>query len=187
LFGWLIVHGPGALSRDRLIAPQLAGSAIPFGRALRVLGEWLSGTLLPVYQLLVRGGIAWLLGVSVLAAAPAGILLPAVAACLLLAIGLMTRGAALWLAVMTAGAALSDPMLGVPVPRLFLLTLFVLHGGGALSIDARIAVFLRRRDPCPGNDLAIWNNALRVVIVGAGFGGIAVATARKPFVPKLTG
>ena len=47
LLGLLIFRGPGALSVDHLIAPHLAGSAIPFGSSLRRIAAFKQRFLLP--------------------------------------------------------------------------------------------------------------------------------------------
>ena len=61
LLGLLIFRGPGALSVDHLIAPHLAGSAIPFGSSLRRIAGFKQRFLLPPFELLVRLLLAWLL------------------------------------------------------------------------------------------------------------------------------
>ena len=65
--------------------------------------------------------------------------------------------------------------LGDPVLRFFLLASFVLHGAGALSFDGLL--FIKARHLCPSltGDPRWLEGAPRVVIVGAGFGGIAAA------------
>ena len=64
---------------------------------------------------------------------------------------------------------------GDPMLRFFMLASFVLHGAGTLSFDTLL--FLKARHLCPSltGDLRWLEGAPRVVIVGAGFGGIAAA------------
>ncbi|MBL8659440.1 MAG: FAD-dependent oxidoreductase, partial [Rhodospirillales bacterium] len=186
LLGFLVVRGPGVLSFDNLISPHLARSAIPFGRPLRRLTEWLQGVALPPYQLVIRVWLAWLLwslgfeGIAV-AWQAIGLVL-----CGLLATGLATRAAALLLALLVVTILAGTASLGGPVLCLFLLATFVLHGGGALALDRLLAQWVVRLFPSLSTDQHWLAEAPRVVIVGAGFGGVAAVHAMRHAWARIT-
>jgi len=186
LFGWYLLCGAGPLSLDRLLAPGLAASALPLAGSAVRSARWLGARVGPVYALGLRlwlgAGLllaattpappAWL-AAHTLSALPPALGLPSA---VLLAIGLATRPAALLLAV----AALAAGMMGVPTEHLtslvLLLVVMMLHGGGAVALDRLIPGLLERMlpgyaEPGPGELAAL----PRVVIVGAGFGGVACA------------
>ena len=175
LLGLLIFRGPGALSVDYLIAPHLAGSAIPFGASLRRIASFKQRFLLPPFELLVRVLLAWLMWSRGFRADPVAMQAAGLVLCGLLGLGLATRGAALILALLSA-AVFSDVLpLGDPVLRFFLFASFVLYGAGVLSVDHLLARQARQLCPSLSNDPSWLDGAPRVVIVGAGFGGIAAA------------
>jgi NADH dehydrogenase FAD-containing subunit/uncharacterized membrane protein YphA (DoxX/SURF4 family) len=175
LLGFLILRGPGAFSLDYFIAAHLERSAIPFGRSLCRIAAFLARFLLPPFTLAVRIWLAWLLWKFAFAAGPAAWQAAGFLLCVLLALGLATRPAALVLAGMCLFMPADIVHLGDPVLRFFLLASFVLHGAGTLSFDSLL--FLKARHLCPSltGDPRWLAGAPRVVIVGAGFGGIAAA------------
>jgi NADH dehydrogenase/putative oxidoreductase len=189
LFGWYLVHGAGPLSLDAALARGLADSAVPLAGPATRATEWVGTRVAPVYDLALR---LWLglamtavaLGVEVsgawlpvrtLAALPA----PLGLACAgLLALGLGSRLAALAI----AGAALAAGMRGVPAEHLGWLALaavpVALRGGGTLALDHHTPRLLARWAPGLGeSDAATLASLPRVVVIGAGFGGLACARA----------
>ena len=183
LLGLLAIRGAGALSLDHLIAPHLPGSAIPFGAALLRLSGWLRRAVLPVYLVLVRLWFGWLV-TSAVAGGSATVL--TLAACALLAAGLATRFAALALVILTLTTQAALPELGDPALRLLLLGFFAIHGAGALSLDRLAQAGIRALCPSLTMDPAWYADAPRVVIIGAGFGGIAAARALKHARARVT-
>jgi putative oxidoreductase len=195
--GWFVIFGAGAFSLDRALR-GLADSAIPLAaHALRV-AAWVTRAVGPVYQLLLR---AWL--ALALAAAPLfvrwpsmstaeqrdGLWLPwqsaphpspvlAATAALLLVCGLGTRyvAVALWL-----GMGFSQMMGGGNPATLYwlaVLALLTVRGAGRWSVDALLEHALRRRFPqLEGKPAFSLDGLPRVVIVGAGFGGLTCAAA----------
>jgi NADH dehydrogenase/putative oxidoreductase len=97
---------------------------------------------------------------------------------LLLLLGFMTRYVAIALALASACTAMLRPRAPESVYLLATLGLLVCFGGGSLSFDWALGLFFRRRFPelegKPAFDLA---GLPRVVIVGAGFGGLSCALA----------
>ena len=192
LLGWFVVRGAGAMSLDHLLARGLAESPVPFAAGiLRTLAlSTVAGT--PVYQLFLRlwaagailatafalqtpaGANTWLaLASAKQFASPFELLLAG-----LIVVGLGTRFAAL---AMIAVSALLHMLAGGYADHtswLLLFALFVVRGAGAFSLDALIDRQLRLRFPqLDGKPAFALAGLPRVVIVGAGFGGIACAAA----------
>ncbi len=206
LLGWFVAMGAGALSLDRLVGSGAAQLPLPLIRLLTALYRGLTRFVGPLYLLAVRvlvaavfaiaglgiaGGIEggpWLLhfrfhesyltpGASSLVACWMGVAVPA-----FLALGLLTRAAAIMgfaliLAVVAAGAM----MPGQAVDVGYVLVLFALiatRGAGPVSADELGRYWLRDRFPqLDGRPAFALDGLPRVVIVGAGFGGIAAARA----------
>ncbi len=199
LFLWYLVRGAGPLSLDHLVARGLASSPLPFVPALQSLAARMTASGSPLLLLLLRLWLAaaiafgpWadtstlLAWVPLHSAAP----LPQSAALLvgaLLAIGLVTRlGAAALLLALFAQTMMAisgaDAMY-----RAAVLGLVTLHGGGRWSLDALIHAALRRYFPqLDGKPAFSLEGLPRVVIVGAGFGGLACATALRAAPVRIT-
>ena len=179
-----VVRGAGRLSLDRLIAPGLAGSALPGAVAGARLLERVSRHGAPLYFLALRlWAAAALLGIAadsalVPTAAGAGFApLLSLAAAGLLVAGFAARFTALALLFAAGAMALggsADPEAGL----LMTLALLVLHGAGPWSLDGVIERALRARYPqLAGRPAFDLEEVPRVVIVGAGFGGLTCAAA----------
>lgn len=194
LLGWFVTRGAGALSLDHMLRRGLADSALPFAAgAIDALAK-ASRLCGPAWQLLLRlwlataivtasiGGAtvvqvaAWLPLREAAGFGGATAVIPAV----LLAIGLGTRFAAVALIVLWLIGRMA---LGTDVASagelgrwLGAFGLLVLAGPGAMSVDALIARGLRMRFPqLVGKPAFSLHGLPRVVIVGAGFGGLACA------------
>ncbi len=199
---WIVVRGAGPLSLDGLIAPQGSRLPIPGATALRGLLHGLDGGVAPFHQLFLRVWMAeifWTSGLTKLASWDTTILLfaeeykvpllpPELAALLgtatelampvLLAAGFATRLAALPLIIMTL--VIQFTYLDKMEHWLWVLALAILvtRGAGTFSLDWLLGKFLRRRFPAlDGRPAADPATAPRVVIVGAGFGGLSAAKA----------
>jgi NADH dehydrogenase FAD-containing subunit/uncharacterized membrane protein YphA (DoxX/SURF4 family) len=185
LAAWYVVRGAGPISLDRLMAPGLADSAVPFAARAMALAAALSRRGTPLLQLALRLWLAAALLASGLAGGGMGLLVPVHSAAgfgawgllgLLLVPGLATRVAALALigcagGLGLAGGGLED--LGYWGAALALLSL---HGARPLSLDALMAKALAGRFPqLQGKPAFSLEGLPRVVIVGAGFGGLACA------------
>ena len=197
LFGLMIVRGPGAISLDALIAPALARSALPLAGPARRLTALVDRFAQPLYQLFIRlwmAEIFWASGMVKIASwettldlfaeeYKVPLLPPEIAAYLgtatelampvLLVLGLGTRFAALPLIAMTAVIEFTYLDKQEHFFWIMLLAHLALRGGGLLSLDALLERGLRRLFPELG--FADLKAAPKVVIVGAGFGGIAAA------------
>ncbi len=205
LLGWVAVLGPGPLSLDSMFRPGVGAAALPLaGPAVRALAA-LTRRFGPLYALLLRlwiaaapaaialggaegleralpGGtmapmaMAWLPHMSGMAASVAPWALLLLAA--LLALGLLTRLAALLLIVLipTGMLAWGGHLGWVTLLNLPLLGLPLLYGAGPISLDHAVTATLRRRFPAfemlPPADAT---RLPHVVVVGGGFGGVAAA------------
>jgi NADH dehydrogenase/putative oxidoreductase len=201
LFLWYAVHGAGALSLDRAIARGLAASPLPFAATLSRLGARLRVALAPWLQLALRCWLAltlvgagsllqlgtdasrWLPVVSA-QAIPRWI---AITAGLLLLSGLAVRATSLCLAVALVGVRMLDAQGTDAIYWLFVLALFALHGGGRWSLDTLIVAALKRIFPqLDGKPAFSLEGLPRVVIVGAGFGGLACAAGLRTAPVRVT-
>jgi putative oxidoreductase len=190
LFCWYFVHGAGPISLDRLLRRGLADSAIPLvPRAIR-FSQWLRSSGTPWYLTVLR---LWLGAALVLAASAEERLslerwlpldvatrLPMAAALVggvALMIGAGTRYVALLLLLGLFAFSVVDPRLNDSIYLLMLLAILVVYGGGVLGIDALATRWLSRLFSMPSNAELASQNWPRVVIVGAGFGGLRCAQA----------
>jgi len=197
LLGWQVVHGAGVLSLDRLLARGLADSALPFAASVSL---WLArltrhGTML--YQFALRLWLAMALAVLLLSVEQteldrlalwipwksATVMLPAAALVLaaLLAMGLLTRIVAFML-------LLFGLMSGDPQPYwLLAVALLLCYGANTISLDARIAAWLRATFPQFSGKPAFSLDGLpHVVVVGAGFGGLTCVDSLRDVAVRVT-
>jgi NADH dehydrogenase FAD-containing subunit/uncharacterized membrane protein YphA (DoxX/SURF4 family) len=195
LFGWYAIIGAGPISIDALLRRGLAESALPVVSGMARAGNWLRTAGGPVYLSLIR---IWLGAACCLVTWPAPLSSSAVwpdprlwlpVATLarvpvnfaevlgfLLLTGLGTRlvSAAL-IVTMLADAMMDSRQTGVAY-AIMVFAILTLFGAGSISLDAGIAAMLRRFIPERENrDPQALEGLPKVVIVGAGFGGIRCA------------
>jgi NADH dehydrogenase/putative oxidoreductase len=177
LFGWYVVQGAGPLSLDHLLGKGLGLSPLPLAGRAKAAADWFNRQIAPLYRLLLRAWLAAALAGPVVApmllpGMPVAVLPRAVAigaaACLLLGLGTPVVAGVLLLA--SSGAAVMGLDQGATLYGPLLLALLGVSGAGRYSLDRAIIRLLRRR-AAPDAD------APRIVIVGAGFGGMACAEA----------
>jgi len=210
LLVWPVARGPGPISLDRAIAPQLAGSALPFAGTVLRLVKWIDNFAAPVYALGLRLWVAAVVAFIVraqvegwhgfvsaigmpgrapyyLAEAGAGLLIAVEAAvALMLALGLFTRLTALALLVPAGLMPLPGEQAGNMGFRLLLLAILVCRGSGPLALDLVASRLAARCFPSLSNTAEWLAAAPRVVIVGAGFGGIAAALGLRHAYARVT-
>jgi len=186
-----VVRGAGALSLDHLLAPGLADSALPLAGAAVRAAQWTTAHVAPGYWLLLRlwlaavllvagglvtaPGVAWL-PAATLAPIAGGIGL--VLAAMLLA-GLALRPAVLAVIVLYLGQVMTGPV-NPDTAHLFILLLagLGLAGAGRYSLDHLLLNRLQDTYPeLQGRLPGRFEDLPQVVIVGAGFGGLACAHA----------
>ena len=182
LFGWYVVQGAGPLSLDHLLGKGLGLSPLPLaGRAIAAAG-WFDRQIGPLYRLALRLWLAAALVGPVLAPAMVPAMAPAMVpataaamlphpvaaiAAVLLALGLGTPVVSAGLLLAVSGAAIIADQ-GASLYGPLLLALLGVSGAGRYSLD-HLVVRLAHRTPKLPDD------APHIVIVGAGFGGMACA------------
>lgn len=198
LFGWYVVAGAGPLSLDHAFR-GLAGSAIPFADAALRLGAWIRRAIGPVYLLALRLWIAQSVvtaaypggdsGMPVAADHASGLWLPwqsaphfpgalALLAALSVGLGLGTRYMAMALMLGTGLLGMMDRDTLSQLYWIALLGLLALRGAGRWSLDMASDAYFRKRYPeLDGRPAFSLDGLPRVVIVGAGFGGLSCAAA----------
>jgi NADH dehydrogenase FAD-containing subunit/uncharacterized membrane protein YphA (DoxX/SURF4 family) len=176
LFGWYVVHGPASLSLDRLLSNGMKHSPLPLaGRAI-AFGDWVKRTIGPLYVLAIRLWLAAALAVparlphAMLPTMQEGMLPSSwlVIGAGLLAAGLGTPVVAVTLFVAGAGMAMAGAEHGVTIYEPLLLALLGASGAGRYSLDHLIGRWAHR-------EVRSHPDGPHVVIVGAGFGGMACA------------
>lgn len=199
LLAWFAVNGAGPWSLDQRLHHGIGETAIPFAKTIATLNRGMVVYLAPVYQLAFRVWVAsgLLIAASVSlgiepmaewASALAAVLpiksasafpaLLALAGGILLAVGFGTRAAALLLLVAALGNEMQDPALADVWYWGACLGLLVMFGAGRWSADAGIKAMLVRVFPqLDGKPAFSLEGLPRVVIVGAGFGGMSCAAA----------
>jgi putative oxidoreductase len=195
LFGWFAVYGAGPISLDGLLRRGLGESALPFipriirfSTRLRVLGT-------PLYTSITRIWLGVALLLSAMGSGTHGDLksferwlpldvamrIPMAAALIggcLMIVGAATRYVAIALLLSLFAYSMIDPRVTDSIYLLMLLAILGVHGGGYISLD-RAILFLRGQFSPKGNarGAAGLEGLPRVVIVGAGFGGMRCAEA----------
>lgn len=186
LLGWQVCFGAGPISLDRAVSRGLSDSALPFATGMVKGAAGVTRTVGPIFQLALRlwvgaSVVGWIAPLT----AQSFAVVPSIAAgvtALLLALGLGTRLAALVLAALLS-AHMGEPGAAAPFAAALVAGLLALRGGGRISLDALIEQRLERRYPqLAGRPGFALDAVPRVVIVGAGFGGLACAArlARLP-------
>jgi NADH dehydrogenase FAD-containing subunit/uncharacterized membrane protein YphA (DoxX/SURF4 family) len=177
LFGWYVVQGAGPLSLDRVLAKGLADSALPLARPVMAALGWVTREGGPIYLLGLR---LWLAAV-ITGAVVAPTMLPTMASGMLpmplaaisaalLGLGLVTPVAAAVLLAAGSGMVVMGTDQGVTIYGPLLLALLGVSGPGRYSLDRLIIRWADRAFPLD-------DDAPHIVIVGAGFGGMACAAA----------
>lgn len=189
------MRGAGPVSLDHLLARGLVESALPFGavlmRAARQAGAalfspfmaalrlWLAAALLAVAGAGLSGAMpadrfAQIFPVQTAAHLPVAL---AVAGAWLLAAGLGTRVIAAAMLIGVVAMQAMDAHLQQDWYWMLTLALLAAVGPGALSVDAALERALKRIFPqLDGKPAFSLDGLPRVVVVGAGFGGLACAS-----------
>jgi putative oxidoreductase len=177
LFGWYVVHGPASMSLDRLLSNGMRHSPLPLAAVAIALGDWVNRAIGPFYMLAMR---LWL-AAALAAPVPSHTMLPAmqdgmlpsgllIMAAVLLAAGLGAPAVAAVLFVAGSGMAMAGPGHGMTIYEPLLLALLATSGAGRYSLDHLIGCWARRAT-------RVHPDMPHIVIVGAGFGGMACAAA----------
>lgn len=194
LFGWYAIHGAGPFSVDALLRRGLADSALPFVPRIVTASEWIRAQLTPLYLSLMRIwlALALLVGSSsiprsrgalgaLLMWLPSGLTerIPVafgwIGALLLVGLGSRYLGALVTAAIFAN--AMMNPRGTDAVYLLVMCAIIIIHGGGRLSLDHAINAIIDRYLHTLMRDPRTLAGLPRVVIVGAGFGGVSCAVA----------
>ena len=204
LLACYVLLGADRLSLDRLLSQGLKSSPLPQVGALITLLDATRPALTGIYLLALRialmltlllaGGHmatammtteihAWLpVSSAMLLFGNEG-----VALALLIGSGLATRATALLTVVMIGYHKMSGGDMSFPIYWTVLLLLLVAKGPGPFSLDRAVLAGLRRSLPkLSGQPAFNLEDLPRVVIVGAGFGGIACARALRHAPASIT-
>jgi putative oxidoreductase len=195
LFGWYAIVGAAPISVDSLLRRGLADSALPLIPRILRWSEWIRVHAGPVYVSVLRIWLAaaliashvippgsgyfsplasWL-PLDIAAHLPAGI---ALVGGLLLFLGIGTRYLGVAMVLTLLGKAMFHPRESDAAYLLMTFSILIVYGGGLLSLD-RIATALLGKYFSEFNlrDRRSLEGLPRVVIVGAGFGGVSCAAA----------
>jgi NADH dehydrogenase FAD-containing subunit/uncharacterized membrane protein YphA (DoxX/SURF4 family) len=197
LLAYYVLLGADRLSLDRLLSQGLKSSSLPKLGALITLLDAARPALTNIYLLALRvalmltlllasghmstammtttaGTFKWLpVSSATLLFGEAGIALA-----LLIGSGLATRATTLFAVLMLGYHTMSGGEMSFPFYWTALLLLLVAKGPGPFSLDGVVVAALRRSLPeLSGKPAFSLKGLQRVVIVGAGFGGIACARA----------
>src|ERR1700730_8873348 len=177
LFGWYVVRGPASLSLDRLLSKGMKHSPLPLATLAIAAGDWVNHAIGPLYVLAIRLWLAAALAAPSLPHAMLpdvqGGMLPSrllIIGAVLLALGLCTPVVAAILFVAGCGMAMAGSGHGMAIYEPLLLALLGASGAGRYSLDHLIGRWARRA-------VRLHSDMPNVVIVGAGFGGMACAAA----------
>ena len=177
LFGWYVVRGPASLSLDRVLSHGMRHSPLPLAELAIAVGEWTKRAVDPVYVLAIRLWLAAALAIPIASHA----MLPAMqdailpsplltAGAILVALGLGTPMVAATLFVAGSGLVMAGSDPGATIYEPLLLAAIAVSGAGRYSLDHLIACWAHRA-------MHLHPDMPHVVIVGAGFGGMACAAA----------
>ncbi|MEP2989260.1 MAG: FAD-dependent oxidoreductase [Parasphingorhabdus sp.] len=199
ILGWFVLRGAKGFSFDRAVAGGLGGSALPFAdpimRAFEFLTDkvalgwlliiriWLAATLVAVASAFDTNGLASILPVSSFAGInPELALLLAI----LLVVGLVIPLTGLALIILLSSLAVMGLHPDLSLYPMLLFGLMIVFGAGYLSLDRVISgwlesniLFDRRYEDVP-------NHWPHVVVVGAGFGGLAAVNKLKNLPVRIT-
>jgi NADH dehydrogenase/putative oxidoreductase len=200
IMGAYVLYGAGALSLDRVFAGGLRSSVIFMARAMIVLGEWLTKHIAPLWMLALR---VWL-AITVLAAA--NLFEPSVALATWLPIGTF-KGIVPWLAIVIAAVLLlgvfaslasfallliagtavvtgSHP--DITLYPVLLLAVYDARGSGAVSLDQWLGRWMESNILFDDDHRNIPEDWPHIVVVGAGFGGLAAVNRLKRLPVRIT-
>lgn len=198
LLAWIMLRGAGPFSLDHLLKRGAGDTAIPLAASLVRAWDWITRRVFPVYQLALRVWLAATLVVAShavsmstmsmpgvgagdwlpLASGPQLPLIAALACAVLLLGGFATRFTALFLVCAAIAAGVMTPGASADWRWALVPGFLLAFGGGPLSLDSLLFRRMAQRFPQLAGMPAFSIGELpRVVIVGAGFGGMECARA----------
>lgn len=197
---WYVFHGPAAFSVDRVMASGFKTSALPLARPTILAWDWSRDHLAPVFMAATR---IWL-GVTLLVYAD--VIEPPIAVMTWLPVTIFA-GFPDWLALLTAAFFFSGVgavivsyglffliaafMIAGAHPHVTLfpflfLAIYEAKGAGVLSVDRAILAWLEKNILFDRDYSEIPDRWPHVVVVGAGFGGLAAVAKLKRLPLRIT-
>ncbi|MBK8400395.1 MAG: DoxX family membrane protein [Propionivibrio sp.] len=204
LFAWYAIQGAGPLSIDSLLRRGLADSALPLVPSIVRASDRVRVHLGPIILSAMR---LWLASTLLLAVWPgfldqnqlaaAGMWLPlqtvaympvsvALVGGVLLLMGFATRYVSMALILALFVGTMIDPRLNDAAYLLMFFVIFIVHGAGAISVDHIVARLFEKFLPHLHLSAESLAALPRVVIVGAGFGGISCAAGLRGNAASVT-
>ncbi|MEO9468985.1 FAD-dependent oxidoreductase [Parasphingorhabdus sp.] len=199
ILGWYIFRGAGGFSFDRALAGGLGQSALPLAQPIMRTCNFLTEKLAPVWLLFVRLWLAVTLFVvaELVQAEASAIWLPlasfegvgsalAIGLGVFLLIGLVMPLVSLALILVLSTLAVMGLHPDLTLYPMLLFGLLIIFGAGLLSIDRAVSgwleaniLFDRKYEDVPEH----WPH---IVVVGAGFGGLACVSKLKNLPVRIT-
>ena len=200
MLAWYAVAGPAALSMDRVLASGLKTSALPLASPMIRATQWSREYIAPIVMALIR---IWL-GVTVLVYA--GVFEPPIAVQTWLPT-MIVAGMPAWIAIIAAvffftgfGAVIvsyalffliaafmiADAHPNVTLFPFLFLAMYEARGAGVLSADRAILAWMEKNILFDRDYADIPETWPHVVVVGAGFGGLAAVTRLKRLPVRIT-
>lgn len=197
---WYVFHGPATFSVDRAVALGFKSSALPLAKPAVQASEWSRDRLAPVVMALIR---VWL-GVTLLAYA--GVIEPSVAVQTWLPITLFNRFPE-WLALLAAGFfftgfgavvvsyalffligffAIAGAHPNITFFPFLFLAIYEAKGAGVFSADRAILKWLEKNILFDREYAEIPDRWPHIVVIGAGFGGLAAVAKLKRLPVRIT-
>ncbi|MEL6542275.1 MAG: FAD-dependent oxidoreductase [Pseudomonadota bacterium] len=200
MLAWYAVAGPGALSLDRVLASGFKASALPLATPMIRAAEWSRANFGPIVMAVIR---VWL-GVTMLVYA--GVFEPPIAVQTWLPT-MIVAGMPGWIAIIAAvffftgfGAVIvsyalffliavfmiADAHPNVTLFPFLFLAMYEARGAGVFSADRAILAWLEKNILFDREYHEIPDSWPHVVVVGAGFGGLAAVARLKRLPVRIT-
>lgn len=197
---WLVLAGSAAFSLDRLLAGGVRDSALPFARPAITFGDWLTEHAAPAGMLVIR---VW---ISIALLAHAGWFEPSIElatwlpstafsgmpdwlatsfAVLMLA-GFAAAMVAYAVAIAICYVMIAGAHPDVPLYPYLLFAIYEARGAGMLAVDRLIARWMEANILFDRDYAEIPPHWPHVVVVGAGFGGLAAVDRLKRLPVRIT-
>lgn len=197
---WYVFHGSAALSLDRVLSSGFKNSALPLARPTIVFWEWLRVYIAPIVMALIR---IWM-GVTLLVYA--GVIEPSVAVLTWLPTTIF-EGFPGWVALVSAaffftgfgavvvsyglffliaGLMIAGAHPNVTFFPFLFLALYEARGAGVFSADRAILTWMEKNILFDREYSDIPDRWPHVVVVGAGFGGLAAVAKLKRLPVRIT-
>ncbi|MEM7664212.1 MAG: FAD-dependent oxidoreductase [Pseudomonadota bacterium] len=197
---WYVFNGPAGFSIDRLVATGAKHSALPLSRPVVVAGEWLRANVAPIMMAAIRLWLAvalfahanvfepsialatWL-PTTIFVGMPAWL---AITFAVLLAVGFAASVVSYILVIVIGFVMIAGAHPDVTFYPFLLLAIYEARGAGVLSVDRVIGRWMERNILFDRHYSEIPDRWPHVVVVGAGFGGLAAVERLKRLPVRIT-